>query len=158
MAPTPLDRVDHALLDALRQHGRASYAELARQVGLSAPSVQDRVKRLEDRGFITGYAAVVPPAALGLGVTALVVGSGLFAIATWLSGSLSRAASALLFVGALLVIPAIGGVTGGLVPPALGYFAFLTAILAFPVGWIALGISALRVTGPGPAKLEGASA
>lgn len=72
MAPTPLDRVDHALLDALRAHGRASYAELARQVGLSAPSVQDRVKRLEDRGFITGYAAVVPPAALGLGVTALV--------------------------------------------------------------------------------------
>lgn len=72
MAPTPLDRVDHALLDALRQHGRASYAELARQVGLSAPSVQDRVKRLEERGFITGYAAVVPPAALGLGVTALV--------------------------------------------------------------------------------------
>jgi Lrp/AsnC family leucine-responsive transcriptional regulator len=72
VAPTPLDRVDHALLDALRQHGRASYAELARQVGLSAPSVQDRVKRLEERGFITGYAAVVPPAALGLGVTALV--------------------------------------------------------------------------------------
>ena len=72
MAPTPLDRVDHALLDALRAHGRASYAELARQVGLSAPCVQDRVKRLEDRGLITGYAAVVPPAALGLGVTALV--------------------------------------------------------------------------------------
>ena len=72
MAPTPLDRVDHALLDALRAHGRASWAELARQVGLSAPSVQDRVKRLEERGLITGYAAVVPPAALGLGVTALV--------------------------------------------------------------------------------------
>jgi Lrp/AsnC family leucine-responsive transcriptional regulator len=72
MAPAPLDRVDHALLAALRANGRASYAELARQVGLSAPSVQDRVKRLEDRGFITGYAAVVPPAALGLGVTALV--------------------------------------------------------------------------------------
>lgn len=72
MAPQPLDRVDHVLLEALRTHGRASYAELARQVGLSAPSVQDRVKRLEDRGFITGYAAVVPPAALGLGVTALV--------------------------------------------------------------------------------------
>ena len=72
MAPTPLDRVDLALLDALRVHGRASYAELARQVGLSAPSVQDRVKRLEDRGLIAGYTAVVPPAALGLGVTALV--------------------------------------------------------------------------------------
>jgi Lrp/AsnC family leucine-responsive transcriptional regulator len=72
MAPQPLDRVDRTLLEALRSNGRASYAELARLVGLSAPSVQDRVKRLEDRGVIAGYAAVVPPAALGLGVTALV--------------------------------------------------------------------------------------
>ena len=72
MAPPALDRVDHALLAALRTQGRASYAELARLVGLSAPSVQDRVKRLEDRGLIVGYSAVVPPAALGLGVTALV--------------------------------------------------------------------------------------
>jgi hypothetical protein len=92
-----------------------------------------------------------------IGVTALVLGSALFAIATWLTGSLSRSASALLFVGALLVIPAIAGVTGGLVPPALGYLALVTAILAFPVGWIALGVSALRVTGPSPVKLEGAS-
>lgn len=69
---TRLDPVDRALLAALRSNGRASYAELARLVGLSAPSVQDRVKRLEERGFIAGYVAVVPPAALGLGVTALV--------------------------------------------------------------------------------------
>ncbi|HYN48007.1 MAG TPA: hypothetical protein VER83_04025 [Candidatus Nanopelagicales bacterium] len=92
-----------------------------------------------------------------IGVTALVVGSALFAIATWLSGSLSRAASALLLVGALLVMPAIGGMTGGLVPPALGYLALVTAILAFPVGWIALGVSALRITVPRPVHLEGAS-
>jgi Lrp/AsnC family leucine-responsive transcriptional regulator len=71
-APTTLDRVDRALLDALRANGRASYAELARLVGLSAPSVQDRVRRLEERGYIAGWTAVVPPAALGLGVTALV--------------------------------------------------------------------------------------
>ena len=92
-----------------------------------------------------------------IGVTALVLGSALFAIATWLSGSLSRAASAMLFVGALLFVPAIGGVTGGIVPPLLGYLVLVAAILAFPVGWIALGISALRVTGPSPIKLEGAS-
>ncbi len=92
-----------------------------------------------------------------IGMTALVLGSALFAIATWLSGSLSRAASAMLFVGALLVVPAIGGVTGGVVPPLLGYLVLVAAILAFPVGWIALGVSALRVTGPSPIKLEGAS-
>jgi len=92
-----------------------------------------------------------------IGVTALVLGSALFAIATWLSGSLSRSASALLLVGASLVIPALSGLTGGLIPPALGYLALLTAIVAFPVGWIALGVSALRIDGPRPTTLEGAS-
>lgn len=67
-----LDPVDAVLLQALRANGRASYVELARTVGLSAPSVQDRVRRLEERGYISGYTAVVPPAALGLGVSALV--------------------------------------------------------------------------------------
>ena len=71
-SPPGLDSVDRALLAALRTNGRASYAELARLVGLSAPSVQDRVKRLEDRGFVAGYAAIVVPRAIGLGVTALV--------------------------------------------------------------------------------------
>ena len=107
-----------------------------------------------DSTFIGGLSAW---AISTIGLTALVLGSGLFAIATWLSGSLSRAASTLLFVGALLVMPAIAGVTGGFVPPALGYLALVTAIMAFPAGWIALGISALRVTGPSPIKLEGAS-
>jgi Lrp/AsnC family leucine-responsive transcriptional regulator len=68
----PLDPVDRVLLAALRENGRASWAELARLVGLSAPSVQERVRRLEDRGVIAGYTAVVPPAALGLEVSALV--------------------------------------------------------------------------------------
>ncbi len=66
------DGVDRALLAELRRNGRATYAELARLVGLSAPSVQDRVRRLEERGVIAGYQAVLPPAALGLDVTALV--------------------------------------------------------------------------------------
>lgn len=70
--PRGLDAVDVRLLEALRANARASYVELARSVGLSAPSVQDRVRRLEERGYITGYTAVVPPQALGLGVSALV--------------------------------------------------------------------------------------
>jgi Lrp/AsnC family leucine-responsive transcriptional regulator len=75
-SPRGLDAVDVALLEALRANGRASYVELARVVGLSAPSTQDRVRRLEERGFIGGYAAVVPPRAVGLAVSAL-VGIGL---------------------------------------------------------------------------------
>jgi Lrp/AsnC family leucine-responsive transcriptional regulator len=67
-----IDAVDQQLIDLLRRNGRASWAELARQVGLSAPSVHERVGKLEAAGVITGYRAVVDPAAVGLGVTALV--------------------------------------------------------------------------------------
>jgi len=64
--------VDRQLIDLLLTNGRASYAELARQVGLSSPAVHERVGKLEAAGIITGYRAVVDPAALGLDVTALV--------------------------------------------------------------------------------------
>jgi Lrp/AsnC family leucine-responsive transcriptional regulator len=60
------------LIDLLRANGRSSYAELARQVGLSSPAVHERVGKLEAAGVITGYRAVVDPAAIGLDVTALV--------------------------------------------------------------------------------------
>ncbi|OIV39025.1 AsnC family transcriptional regulator [Mangrovactinospora gilvigrisea] len=67
-----MDAVDHQLIQALRENGRASYAELGRLVGLSGPSVTDRINRLEQAGVIAGYRAIVSPAALGLGVTALI--------------------------------------------------------------------------------------
>ena len=60
------------MIDLLRANGRASYAELARAVGLSSPAVHDRVGKLEASGVITGYHAVVEPRAIGLDVTALV--------------------------------------------------------------------------------------
>ncbi len=67
-----MDAVDRQLIQALRENGRASYAELGRLVGLSGPSVTDRINRLEQAGVITGYRATVAPAALGLGATALI--------------------------------------------------------------------------------------
>jgi len=67
-----VDDIDRRLLALLVADARASYAELARAVGLSAPSVHDRVRRLERTGAITGYAAQVDAHAVGLGVTALV--------------------------------------------------------------------------------------
>ena len=108
-----------------------------------------------DSTFIGGLSAW---ALATIGVTALVLGSALFAVATWLSASLSRVASALLFVGALLFVPAMGGVTGDLVPPVLGYLALVAAILAFPAGWITLGVSALRVGRGSVASIGEASA
>jgi Lrp/AsnC family leucine-responsive transcriptional regulator len=67
-----LDSVDRTIITALRANARIPYADLARLVGLSGPSVADRVKRLEQIGVITGYHAAVAPAALGLGVVAIV--------------------------------------------------------------------------------------
>ncbi|CAM5234344.1 hypothetical protein SVIOM342S_07231 [Streptomyces violaceorubidus] len=67
-----MDAVDRQLIQALRENGRASYAELGRLVGLSGPSVTDRINRLEAAGVITGYRATVDAASLGLGVTALI--------------------------------------------------------------------------------------
>ena len=68
----PIDAVDRQLIDLLSANGRASYAELARAVGLSSPAVHDRVGKLEASGVITGYSAVVDPRSVGLDVTALV--------------------------------------------------------------------------------------
>ncbi|WP_425330348.1 Lrp/AsnC family transcriptional regulator [Trujillonella humicola] len=64
--------MDRRLIELLQANGRASYAELARQVGLSAPAVHERVGKLEAAGVITGYRAVVDPMAVGLDVTALI--------------------------------------------------------------------------------------
>jgi len=66
----PLDEVDIAILQALALDARTSVAELARQVELSAPSVAERLKRLEEAGVIAGYSVDVDPAALGLPIAA----------------------------------------------------------------------------------------
>ncbi len=69
--PAALD-VDRALLAALARDGRASYTDLAERVGLSVSAVHQRVRRLEQRGLITGYRASVDARKLGLGMTAFV--------------------------------------------------------------------------------------
>jgi len=56
-----LDDIDRALLDALTEDARASYAALGDRVGLSAPAVKRRVDRLVDRGIISGFTIVVDP-------------------------------------------------------------------------------------------------
>ncbi len=67
-----LDAVDARILRELYGDARISRAELARRVGLSAPSVADRVQRLEDIGVITGYSAKIDPARLGYGLSVLI--------------------------------------------------------------------------------------
>ena len=66
----PLDEIDARVLRALAEDARTSIAELARAVGLSAPSVSERVRRLEEADVIQGYTAKINPQALGLPLSA----------------------------------------------------------------------------------------
>ncbi len=67
-----IDATDAKILRALAEDARITMAELARKAGLSAPSVTERVRRLEEGGVVTGYAAKIDPAALGLPLAAYV--------------------------------------------------------------------------------------
>ena len=67
-----LDEIDQRIVTALRDEGRASFAEIGALVGLSAPAVKRRVDRLRARGVITGFAALVDPSALGWATEAYV--------------------------------------------------------------------------------------
>jgi Lrp/AsnC family leucine-responsive transcriptional regulator len=67
-----LDPTDIAILEQLQNDGRIAIAELGRRVGLSQPATTERMKRLEERGVISGYGARIDPAALGLTMTAIV--------------------------------------------------------------------------------------
>ena len=53
-------------------NARSTWAELGALIGLSAPATADRVRKLEDSGVITGYAALVNPEAIGCGLAALI--------------------------------------------------------------------------------------
>jgi Lrp/AsnC family transcriptional regulator, leucine-responsive regulatory protein len=67
-----LDDIDKRIVAALQAEGRLPIVDLADRVGLSATPCQRRVKRLEEEGVITRYAALVSPAAMGVGLQALV--------------------------------------------------------------------------------------
>ncbi len=66
-----LDNVGWEILCALQEDARLSYAEIGRRVGMSAPAVMERVRRLEEAGIITGYTARVDVTKLGLPIQAI---------------------------------------------------------------------------------------
>jgi Lrp/AsnC family leucine-responsive transcriptional regulator len=65
-----LDEIDRKILDLLQRDARMTNAAIAAQVGLSAPSVFERIRKLEQRGVIRGYKAILDAAALGRPLTA----------------------------------------------------------------------------------------
>lgn len=68
-----LDAIDRQILGILRDDGRASHAAVAKAVGLSAPAVGERIRKLEAAGVIRGYRAVFDPAEVGLDICAFVM-------------------------------------------------------------------------------------
>ena len=67
-----VDSLDEQIIGALQQNGRLTMKSLAEHVGLSSPAMIERVRRLEERGVISGYRAIIAPAALGRPITALI--------------------------------------------------------------------------------------
>jgi Lrp/AsnC family transcriptional regulator, leucine-responsive regulatory protein len=67
-----VEAINRKILALLADDGRLSFTELARQTGLSVSAVQQRVRRLEERGIIRGYTAKIDPDSAGLPLTAFV--------------------------------------------------------------------------------------
>ena len=67
-----MEPLDRRILSLLARDGRMSYTDIGKETGLSTSAAQQRVRRLEQRGVIKGYRAVLDPAQLGQLVTAFV--------------------------------------------------------------------------------------
>ncbi len=67
-----MEEINATIVSLLARDGRMSFTELARRTGLSVSAAQQRVRRLEQRGVIKGYGAIVSPEGIGLPLTAFV--------------------------------------------------------------------------------------
>ena len=67
-----IDQIDQQIIAALQDDARMPLKELAARAGLSSPSVSERLRRLEERGVITGFRVEVDPRALGYQLQAIV--------------------------------------------------------------------------------------
>lgn len=72
-ASAGLDPIDRRILSSLAANAKKSARSIARELGVSAGLVLDRIQRLEDRGVILGYRVEVDHTAAGFGVTAFVL-------------------------------------------------------------------------------------
>lgn len=67
-----VDNVNWNILRELQCNARATYAEIGKVVGLTAPAVAQRILKMEDEGIITGYRVGLDLGKIGLGVTAII--------------------------------------------------------------------------------------
>lgn len=67
-----MDSIDIKLLSILMQQARSTWAELGARLGLSAPAIADRARKLEEAGVIKGYSALIDPETVGCGLAAFI--------------------------------------------------------------------------------------
>jgi Lrp/AsnC family leucine-responsive transcriptional regulator len=67
-----MDDIDLKIIKELTANGRITWSELAGNLSLSAPAIADRVKKLEEKGIIRGYTAIIDPEAVGLSIMAFI--------------------------------------------------------------------------------------
>lgn len=67
-----IGETDVAILDLLQENARISQADISRMVGLAPSAVLERIRKLENRGVIAGYSALVDPRAVGQGMLAFI--------------------------------------------------------------------------------------
>ncbi|WP_373476544.1 Lrp/AsnC family transcriptional regulator [Sphingorhabdus sp.] len=67
-----IDSIDRAIIAALTEDGRMSAKDLAAQMGLSSPTIGDRILKLKDAGAIVGYSVLIDPAIFGLKISAYI--------------------------------------------------------------------------------------
>src|SRR5438132_7650857 len=67
-----IDEIDAVILDLLQENARISQADIARVVGLAPSAVLERIRKLESKGIVRGYAALVDPRALDQSMLAFV--------------------------------------------------------------------------------------
>jgi len=67
-----LDPIDHRLLEILQKNARTKLNEMAQQLGLTIPTISERIQKLEERGVIKGYTAILDAKRLGKDITAFI--------------------------------------------------------------------------------------
>ncbi len=98
-----LDETDLLILELLQANGRETQVEIAKAVGLAPSAVQERIRKLEARGTLRGYAAQIDPKALDLGLLAFV------AVRSDAAGSESRIAESLSELPEVLEVHHVAG-------------------------------------------------
>ena len=99
---SPIDALDARLIAALRAHPRLGLLEISRRLGVARGTVQARLRKLEDRGVVTGYGPEVGPAELGHAIQA-------FVMLELTQGRLAAAVEALEATPEVLEVDAVSG-------------------------------------------------